>query len=68
LERLKNDIEASTGSACHEGKHMPSSILKAMGLSNAEALGAVRISLGKNTSERQIKRSIKAIVKTYRSF
>ena len=68
LERLKNDIEASTGSACHEGKHTPSSVLKAMGLSNAEAFGAVRLSLGKNTTERQIKKAVKAIVNAYRSF
>ncbi len=68
LDRLKNDIEASTGSACHAGTHTPSSVLKAMGLSDAEALSAVRLSLGKNTSEQQIKKAVKAIVKTYRSF
>jgi len=68
LDRLKNEIEASTGSACHEGKHTPSSVLKAMGLSNNDTFSAVRLSLGKNTSERQIKKAIKAIVKTYRSF
>jgi len=68
LDRLANDIEASTGSACHEGKHTPSSVLKLMGLSNKEAFSAVRLSLGKGTSERQIKKAIKAIVKTYRSF
>ena len=68
LDRMKDEIEASTGSACHEGKHTPSPVLKAMGLSNKEAFAAVRLSIGKNTSERQIKRAIKAIVKTYRSF
>jgi len=68
LDRMKDEIEASTGSACHEGKHTPSPVLQAMGLSNKEAFAAVRLSLGKNTSERQIKKAIKAIVKTYRSF
>ncbi len=68
LDRLKNEIEASTGSACHEGKHSPSPVLKAMGLSNKEAFSAIRLSLGKNTSELQVKKAIKAIVKTYRSF
>jgi cysteine desulfurase len=68
LHRLKHDIEASTGSACHEGTHTPSSVLSAMGLGKTEALGAVRLSLGRNTSERQIKKAVKAIVKAYRSF
>ncbi len=68
LDRLTNEIEASTGSACHEGKHTPSSVLKAMGISDKEAFSAVRLSLGKDTSEKQIKKAIKAIVKTYRSF
>ncbi len=68
LERLKNEIAASTGSACHEGKHKPSPILKAMGLSDEAALSAVRLSLGTKTSEAQIRRVVKAIVRAYRSF
>ncbi|RJQ49077.1 MAG: cysteine desulfurase [Nitrospiraceae bacterium] len=63
LERLRNDIAASTGSACHEGKHTPSAVLKAMGLSDERALGAVRFSLGRDTTEQQIKKAVKAIVK-----
>ena len=68
LERLKKEIAASTGSACHEGIHKPSSVLKAMGLSDKEALSAVRLSLGINNTEAQIRRAVKAIVRAYRSF
>jgi cysteine desulfurase len=65
LERLKNDIAASTGSACHEGKHTPSSVLKAMGISDKDAFSAVRLSLGRNNTEAQIRRAVKAIAGVY---
>ncbi len=66
LESLKNDIAASTGSACHEGKHTPSSVLKAMGISDKDAFSAVRLSLGRENTEAQIKKAVKAIVRAYR--
>ena len=67
LERLKNDIAASTGSACHEGRHTPSSVLKAMGISDKDAFSAVRLSLGRDNTEAQIKKAVKAIVRAYTS-
>jgi len=67
LEKLKNDIAASTGSACHEGRQSPSSVLKAMGRSDEDAFSALRLSLGRNNSERQINRAVRLIVKAYRS-
>jgi cysteine desulfurase len=65
LDKLKNEIAASTGSACHEGTHTPSSVLKAMGLSNRDALSSVRLSLGIYNTEKQIRTAAKAIVKAY---
>jgi cysteine desulfurase len=67
LEQLKNDIAASTGSACHEGSHTPSSVLKAMGASDADAFSALRLSLGRNNSEPQVRRAVRLIVKAYGS-
>jgi cysteine desulfurase len=67
LEKLKKEIAASTGSACHEGKHKPSSVLKAMGLSDREALSALRLSLGINNTEVQIRRAVKSIAEAYRN-
>ena len=67
LESLNNDIAASTGSACHEGKHTPSSVLKAMGISDKDAFSAVRLSLGRDNTEAQIKKAVKAIVRAYTS-
>ena len=40
-------IAASTGSACHSGSFLPSEVLLEMGLTKEEALGALRLSLGR---------------------
>ncbi len=68
LNKLKHDIAASTGSACHAGTHSPSSVLTAMGVSDRDALSSLRISLGRTNTERQIIKAAKAIVKAYRTF
>jgi cysteine desulfurase len=47
-------IAAATGSACHSGRTEPSAVLTAMGLDAARALGAVRLSLGYDTSVEEI--------------
>jgi len=67
LDKLKHRIAASTGSACHEGKHTPSPVLKAMGLHDAEALSAARLSLGRNTKKAQIRAAVQAITEAYRN-
>ena len=43
-------VAASTGSACHSGRHELSPVLKAMGVEEAVGLGAVRFSLGRGTT------------------
>ena len=47
-------IAAATGSACHSGRTEPSAVLTAMGLDADRALGAVRLSLGYDTTATQI--------------
>ncbi len=42
-------IAISAGSACHSGKATPSPVLVAMGYSNSAALGAIRMTLGRDT-------------------
>ncbi len=46
LERL-TDVVVSAGSACHAGRDEPSTVLTAMGFTHDEALGAIRVSLGR---------------------
>ncbi|MGB3691656.1 MAG: cysteine desulfurase family protein [Spirulinaceae cyanobacterium] len=47
-------IGISAGSACHSGKLSPSPILLAMGYGEIEALGGIRLSLGKDTTEADV--------------
>jgi cysteine desulfurase len=51
----------STGSACASGAVMPSHVMRAMGFDDAEARGAVRFSLGWNTTSAAIDRLIAAL-------
>jgi cysteine desulfurase len=47
-------IACSTGSACASGSPEPSHVLTAMGVSDADAIGALRLSLGRGTTEADI--------------
>lgn len=47
-------IGISSGAACHSGKVSPSPILLAMGYTQAQALGGIRFSLGRDTNEADI--------------
>jgi cysteine desulfurase len=47
-------LAASTGSACHAGEHAVSGVLAAMGCTLERAAGAVRLSLGRFTTEAEI--------------
>jgi cysteine desulfurase len=44
----------SAGSACHAGKVEPSRVILAMGRTDREALGTVRISMGRHTTEDRV--------------
>src|SRR5262249_34264050 len=57
LERAPG-IAASTGSACHDGCVALSPVLKAMGVPPEAGRGAVRLSVGRFTSERDIDQAI----------
>jgi cysteine desulfurase len=58
-------IAASTGSACHEGGESASPVLTAMGLKPEEALGSVRLSLGRTTTEREITRAVEMMARAW---
>lgn len=58
-------IAASTGSACSSKKLLPSHVLMALGLNEVQAHGSLRISLGRNSEEKDIEYiqySIKEII------
>lgn len=60
ITKLK-DIAFAAGSACTSANPQPSHVLKAMGLSDADAFSSVRFSLGKYTTMEEIEFVIKKI-------
>ncbi len=52
LERL--GVAASSGAACSSGGTQPSHVLRAMGVAPAEALAAVRLSLGAGSTAQEV--------------
>lgn len=57
------DLAASTGAACHDGKVTESPILKAMGVVPAAIHGAVRLSVGRFTTEDEVDAAVEMIVR-----
>jgi len=55
------EVAVSTGSACHANRREPSAVLTAMGVPRELALGAVRLSVGRYTTEEEIDRASKII-------
>ncbi|MBW3598006.1 MAG: cysteine desulfurase [Planctomycetes bacterium] len=61
------DVAASTGSACHEGSMHISRILVEMGTPRDVALGAVRFSLGRDTTVNEIHAVVEMLVRNLAS-
>ncbi len=57
-------IAVSSGSACSTGDPEPSHVLLSMGLSRIDAQGSVRISLGRDTSEKDIETTVRTLAST----
>ncbi len=63
LEKTQG-IAASTGSACHEGKISQSPVLCAMGVPPEIGKGAVRLTVGRFTTEAEIDQAAEALIQT----
>ncbi len=60
------ELAASTGSACHEGQESASAVILAMGVPPPEALGSVRLTLGRGTTEEEVVRASDALTRSWR--
>jgi cysteine desulfurase len=56
-------IYISSGSACNEGISVPSHVLKAIGLTDEEALSSIRITIGHGNTEAEIEQAANIITK-----
>ena len=59
-------IAASTGSACTSGAPEPSHVLLAMGASRGQVRGAVRFSLGRETTQEELDHTVAVLGQTIR--
>lgn len=62
LARLTDTVAASAGSACHSDGHGTSGVLGAIGASLERAAGAVRLSIGIETTERDIDQAAQRLI------
>ncbi|MDP2346033.1 MAG: aminotransferase class V-fold PLP-dependent enzyme [Deltaproteobacteria bacterium] len=60
------EIAASTGSACHAGQETASAVILAMGVVPEEALGSVRLTLGRSTTQDDVVGAADALVRSWR--
>lgn len=58
LELEQKNIFASAGSACSASKEEPSHVLRAMGATDAEARSSLRLSMGRQTTEDDIRQTV----------
>lgn len=58
-------VSVSTGSACQAGVAQPSHVLMAMGLSEADASSALRITLGHTTTQADVDALVAALPRAY---
>jgi cysteine desulfurase len=60
-------VAASTGSACHDGQEHAAQVLLEMGIPSSVALGAVRLTLGRHTTEADVDAAVSQLVASWRA-
>lgn len=59
-------IAASTGSACHAGQDLASRVILAMGVAPDEALGSLRLTLGRSTTAADVELAAEVLVAAWK--
>lgn len=60
-------VAASTGSACHASGDAASAVILAMGITPEQAIGSVRLSLGRLNTEHEIDTAADALIESWKS-
>jgi len=60
-------VAASTGAACHDGGDVASATILAMGVPPEEAIGSVRLTLGRATTDAEVDRAAEELGAAWRS-
>jgi cysteine desulfurase len=58
-------VAASTGSACHAGHESAPGVIVAMGIGETEALGTVRLTLGRETTREDVSSAADALIDSW---
>lgn len=59
------EVAASTGAACHDGGEHASRVVLAMGVPETEAIGTVRLSLGRSTTADDVDRAARSLARSW---
>jgi cysteine desulfurase len=62
LARLSDELAASAGAACHTTQASVSSVLRAMDVPLEYAVGTLRLSTGRHTTEEEVRKAAGLIV------
>jgi cysteine desulfurase len=60
------EVAASTGSACHAGSELAPAAIVLMGVPPAEAIGTIRLTLGRRTTRDEVERAAEALARAWR--
>lgn len=66
LARAADQLAASTGSACHDGHEEAPAVLRELGFESTFALGAVRLTSGRHTTEAEVDQAVATLVTAWR--
>jgi cysteine desulfurase len=66
IQHVRDRVALSTGAACASAERTPSAVLRAIGLGGPQALGALRIGLGRGTTEADIELAATALIEACR--
>lgn len=67
IARVRHKLAISTGSACSSGVEAPSHVLRAMGLAEPVVEGALRIGLGKFSTDDDIDQAVEVLTQAVRA-